>query len=68
MDCLAMESQLGKGFLEVGEERGGVTGQLFEILREEGMPPLLLRKGKKVVLMGSPRDGLGKDEEDGLTW
>ena len=75
MDCLAIDSQLGKGFgfLEVGDETGGVTGQLFEILREgreEGMPPFL-RKGKNVedmLLFGSPREGLGNDEEDGLTW
>ena len=66
MDCLAIESHVGNGlaFLEDGEERGGVTGQLFEILREgreEGTAPFL-RKGKKVLLLGSPR------EEDGLTW
>lgn len=74
IDCLAMDSQLGNGlgFLEVGDETGGVTGQLFEILREgreEGMPPFL-RKGKNVemLLFGSTREGLGKDEEDGLTW
>lgn len=74
IDCLAIDSQFGNGlgFLEVGDETGGVTGQLFEILsegREEGMPPFL-RKGKYVeetLLFGS-REGLGKDEEDGLTW
>jgi hypothetical protein len=35
MDCLAIKSQLGigLGFLEVGDERGGVTGALFEIRR-----------------------------------
>lgn len=64
MDCLAIESHVGKGlaFLEDGDERGGVTGQLFEILRDGTAP--FLRKGKKVVelLLGSPRD------EDGLTW
>lgn len=74
IDWLAMDSQLGNGlgFLEVGDETGGVTGQLFEILRdgrEEGMPPFL-RKGKNVLLLlfGSQRDGLGNEEEDGLTW
>lgn len=36
MDALAIESHVGIGFglfLEVGEDRGGVTGALFDILK-----------------------------------
>lgn len=67
-----MHSQLGigLGFLDVGDEIGGVTGALFEILSggsDEGRP--FLRNGKIVeTLFGSPREGLGKEEDDGLTW
>lgn len=69
-----MVSQLGIGFgfLEVGDERGGVTGALFEIRsggRDAGMP--LRRNGKKLdglLLFPSTLDGLGKEEEVGLTW
>jgi hypothetical protein len=72
MDCLAMDSQLGIGlaFLEVGDDRGGVTGALLEIRRggrDEGMA--LWRKGKRIdELLASLRDGLGKEEEEGLAW
>ena len=71
MDCLVKDSQVGNGLgcLLVGEETGGVTGALFEILRggsDEGIPPFL-RKGK-IVEMLSPREGLGNEEDDGLTW
>lgn len=72
MDSLAMDSQLGIGlaFLEVGDESGGVTGALFEIRRggrDEGMA--FRSKGmRKDELLASLRDGLGKEEEDGLTW
>lgn len=67
-----MDSQLGIGlaFLEVGDERGGVTGALFEIRRggrDEGMA--FRRKGRRIdELLASLRDGLGKEEEEGLTW
>lgn len=35
MDSLAIDSHvgIGLGFLDVGEDRGGVTGALFDILR-----------------------------------
>ena len=35
MDSFAIDSHvgIGLGFLEVGDERGGVTGALFDILR-----------------------------------
>lgn len=72
MDCLAMASQLGigLGFLEVGEERGGVTGALFEIRRggrDNGMA--FRRKGRRLEEVSfSTRDGLGNEEEEGLTW
>lgn len=67
-----MDSQLGIGFgfLEVGEERGGVTGQLLEIRsggRDEGIE--LRRNGKREDgLLTSIREGLGKDDDEGLTW
>lgn len=72
MDCLAMVSQMGIGLavLEVGDDRGGVTGALLEIRRggrEEGMA--LRRKGiRKDELLASLRDGLGKEEDEGLAW
>ena len=71
MDCLAIKSQLGigLGFLEVGDERGGVTGALFEIRRggrENGMA--LRRNGRRLEeALLSPRVGLGNEEEEGLT-
>lgn len=72
MDSLAMDSQLGigLGFLEVGDERGGVTGALLEIRRagrDDGMA--FWRKDMRLdELLASKRVGLGKEEEDGLTW
>lgn len=68
---MARASQLGMGlgFLEVGEESGGVTGALLEILRggrDEGMA--LLRNGRRLDgLFASVLVGLGKEEEEGLT-
>lgn len=67
-----MDSQLGigLGFLEVGDERGGVTGALFEIRRggrEEGMA--FRRNGMRIdELLASLRDGLGNEDEEGLAW
>lgn len=67
-----MESQLGTGlgFLEVGEDNGGVTGALLEIrrgCRDEGIA--FRRKGRIVEeVLGSILVGLGKEEEEGLTW
>lgn len=54
-DCrvaLARESQSGFRFepLDVGEERGGVTGALFDILsggRDVGMEARLRKKGRR---------------------
>lgn len=73
IDSLAMDSQLGIGlglFLEVGDERGGVTGALLDIRsggREEGMA--FRRNGRRVdELLASNRVGLGKEDEEGLTW
>lgn len=42
MDCLVRDSHVGNGlvFLEVGDETGGVTGALFEVL-SGGNPPFL---------------------------
>lgn len=71
MDSLARASQLGigLGFLEVGDESGGVTGALFEILRggrDEGMA--LRRNGRRLdELLGSTLVGLGNEEDEGLT-
>lgn len=71
---LESSSQSGFGFepLEVGDERGGVTGALFDILRGGrfvGMEAMLRRNGRRYE-EGFPlkRVGLGKDEEDGLAW
>lgn len=73
MDSLAIESHvgIGLGFLDVGEERGGVTGALFDILRggrEAGMTLLMYGMRLDALLSPSKRKGLGKEEEDGLTW
>lgn len=72
IDSLANDSQLGYclGSLAVGEERGGVTGALFEIRRggrEEGMELRTKAKGYDPVF-ASARDGLGNEEDDGLGW
>lgn len=77
-DCKApLESISQSGFrldpLDVGEERGGVTGALFDIRRggrEEGMEAKLQRKGK-IYDEGfdlSQREGLGKEDDVGLAW
>lgn len=74
IDCLAMAMGSQLGFclesLAVGDERGGVTGALFEIRRggrEEGMALRKKANGCDAILT-SRRDGLGKDEDDGLGW
>lgn len=60
---------IGLGCLEVGDERGGVTGALLDIRRggREGMA--FWRNGMMLdELFPSLRVGLGKEEEEGLTW
>lgn len=69
MDSLARVSKLKVclGFL-VGEERGGVTGALLDIrsgVRDEGNEFKRNPNGCEEAL-ASRRDGLGKDEDDGL--
>lgn len=76
MDSLAIDSQLGNGLLFVGDDKGGVTGALFEIRRggsDEGIA--FRRNGRRLDgLLASPRvglvgydgTGLGKDEDKGL--
>lgn len=59
--------------LEVGDERGGVTGALLEIFsrgRFVGIEAMFWRKGRRYVdgLFPSKRVGLGKDDEVGLAW
>lgn len=61
MDSLAIESQFGIGLgCFVGDDRGGVTGALFEIRRggsDEGIT--FRRSGKRLEeLLGSARVGL----------
>lgn len=60
---------IGFGFLDVGDESGGVTGALFEMRRggrDEGIA--LQRKGRRLeAALFSIRVGLGKDEDEGLT-
>ena len=66
---MASQLGIGLGFLEVGDESGGVTGALLEILRggrDEGM--VLRRNGRRLDgLLASSLVGLGKEEEEGLT-
>lgn len=56
--------------LEVGDERGGVTGALLEIRRggrDEGMA--LRRKANMLdCVVASRREGLGKEDDEGLGW
>lgn len=67
-------SQSGFGFepLEVGEERGGVTGALLDIRRggrDVGMEARLRRKGRRYDEgFPSKRVGLGNEDDDGLAW
>lgn len=72
MDSFARVSKLKVCFgTLVGEERGGVTGALLDIRRggrdDEGNE--LRRKANGCdEALPSRRDGLGKDEDDGLGW
>lgn len=58
--------------MEVGEDRGGVTGAELEMRRggrEEGMALASLRflsQGMRKEAVAEERAGLGKDEETGL--
>jgi hypothetical protein len=56
---------IGLGFLEVGEDRGGVMGALFEIRR--GGSDAWRKDMRFDELLASKRVGLGKEDEDGLT-
>lgn len=57
----------------VGEDRGGVTGALFE-MRRGGRVDRLRRKGRRQAGLTlwlaelSRRLGLGKDDDEGLAW
>lgn len=71
---LERDSQTGLGGFEprVGEERGGVTGALFDIRRGgrvEGMEAKLWRKGR-MCDGGFPSqwEGLGNEDDVGLAW
>lgn len=70
--ALAIESHvgIGLGFVDVGDEIGGVTGALFDILKgaREGGKTLRIYGKRFDALLGSKREGLGKEEEEGLTW
>lgn len=67
-----MESQLGIGwlFLELGEESGGVTGALLEIRRggRDGIADRRWGKRFDELWASKQREGLGKDEDEGLAW
>lgn len=58
--------------LEVGDERGGVTGALLEILRGgrfAGIDVMLRINGRRNEEgFASMREGLGKEDEVGLAW
>lgn len=60
---------IGLGFLDVGEERGGVTGALFDILRGGRDAGMTFRiYGMRFdALLPSKREGLGKEDDEGLT-
>lgn len=68
-----MDSML-KGSLGalVGEEIGGVTGALFDILRggreEDGMELRRNANGWDDIIASPPRVGLGQEEDNGLGW
>lgn len=74
IELLERDSQSGFRFefREVGEERGGVTGALLEILkggRFVGMEAMLRRNGRRYDDgLASNRVGLGKDDDVGLAW
>ena len=73
---VALESASKSAFrfepLEVGEESGGVTGALLDILRGGrfvGMEVMLWMNGRrKEEGFPSMRVGLGNDEDVGLAW
>lgn len=69
---LERDSKSALRFELLGEESGGVTGALLEILRGGrfvGIEVMLRMKGiKKEEGFASMRVGLGKDEEVGLAW
>lgn len=72
MDSLVKLSRLkvGLGTL-VGEDRGGVTGALFDIRRggrEEGIALRRKAKGCGDTLVASPCVGLGQEDDIGLGW
>ena len=74
-EALAIDSHvgiMGLGFLEVGDEMGGVTGALFDILKggRHMLGNTARPYGKRfdALLFASIRDGLGNEEEEGLTW
>lgn len=68
MDCFARFSKVKVCFgTLVGEDRGGVTGALLEIRREGRDDGIELRRNANGC-DASLRDGLGKDEDDGLGW
>lgn len=63
---------MGLGFVEVGDESGGVTGALFDILnggKESDTGNTFRIYGMRFdALFPSKREGLGNEDEDGLTW
>lgn len=72
MDSLAKVSKLNVclGAL-VGEEMGGVTGALLDILRggsDEGMALRRNANGCGGILPSPPWVGLGQEEDSGLGW
>lgn len=69
---LERDSKSALRFELLGEERGGVTGALLEILRGGrfvGMEVMLRMNGRrKEEGFPSMRVGLGKEDEVGLAW
>lgn len=68
-----MDSQvgIGLGFLDVGEDRGGVTGALLDILkggRFVGMTFRIYGIRFDGLLFVSKRVGLGNEDDEGLAW
>lgn len=72
MDSLAMESKLKTcfGALDVGDERRGVTGALFDIRRGGRLEAIELQRNENGWEVGfmSFLVGLCKAEEEGLGW